>query len=77
MTEAGAYFELFLSAFFATTLIPVQSELGLGHLVINTDYSVVLLVTVASLGNTSGAKINWFIGPGVSRSVVRSETIPA
>ena len=62
MTEASAFIGLFLSAFLAATLIPAQSEIGLGYLVINTDYSMVLLVTVASLGNTAGATINWFIG---------------
>ena len=77
MTETSALFWLFLSAFLAATLIPAQSELGLGYLVINTDYSMVLLVTVASLGNTTGATINWFIGQGVARSIVRSEKIKA
>lgn len=72
MTEAGAYFGLFLSAFFAATLMPVQPDVGLSYLVINTDYSVVSLATVASLGNTSGATINWFIGRGVARPVVGS-----
>ena len=64
---------LLLSAFLAATLIPAQSELGLGYLLINTDYSMVLLVTVGSLGNTAGTTINWFIGQGVPRSIVRSE----
>ena len=77
MTEASALLGLFLSAFLAATLIPAQSELGLGYLVINTDYSMVLLVTVASLGNITGATINWFIGRGVARSVVSSEKIKA
>ena len=73
MTEVSAFIGLFLSAFLAATLIPAQSELGLGYLVINTDYSMVLLVTVASLGNTAGATINWFIGQGIARSVVSSK----
>ena len=73
MTEASAFIGLFLSAFLAATLIPAQSELGLGYLVINTDYSIVLLVTVASIGNTAGATINWFIGRGVARSIVNSK----
>ena len=77
MTEASAFIGLFLSAFLAATLIPAQSELGLGYLVINTDYSIVLLVTIASLGNTTGATINWFIGRGVARSVVRSKKMRA
>ena len=70
MTEVSALIGLFLSAFLAATLIPAQSELGLGYLVIITDYSMVLLITVASLGNTAGATINWFIGREVARSVV-------
>ena len=73
MTETKTFIGLFLSAFLAATLIPAQSEVGLGYLVINTDYSMVLLVTVASLGNTAGATINWFIGRGVARSVVSSK----
>ena len=77
MIKTSVLFGLFLSAFLAATLIPAQSELGLGYLVINTDYSMVLLVTVASLGNTTGATINWFIGQGVARSIVRSEKIKA
>ena len=54
MTEASAFIGLFLSAFLAATLIPAQSEVGLGYLVINTDYSMVLLVTVASLAIQRG-----------------------
>ena len=77
MIKTSVLFGLFLSAFLAATLIPAQSELGLGYLVINTDYSMVLLVTVASLGNTAGATINWFIGQGVARSIVRAEKIKA
>ena len=73
MTESSAFIGLFLSAFLAATLIPAQSEIGLGYLVINTDYSMVLLITVASLGNTAGATINLFIGRGVTRSVVSSK----
>ena len=77
MTEAKAFIGLFLSAFLAATLIPAQSELGLGYLVINTDYSMVLLVAIASLGNSSGATINWFIGRGVAKSVSPSKQVQA
>ena len=73
MTEASTFIGLFLSAFLAATLVPAQSEIGSGYLVINTDYSMVLLVTVANLGNTAGATINWFIGLEVARSVVNSK----
>ena len=77
MTEVSAFLGLFLSAFLATTLIPAQSELSLNHLAINTDYSMVLLVTVASLGNTTGAIINWFIGQGISNSLIQNEKVRA
>ena len=75
MNETSAFLGLFLSAFLAATLLPAQSEFGLGYLVINTDYSMALLVIIASLGNTTGAIINWFIGIGISRSVMRLKKI--
>ena len=77
MTEFNVFIGLFLSAFLAATLIPAQSELGLGYLVIHTDYSMVLLIIVASLGNTTGAIINWFIGQGISKSLIRIEKVKA
>ena len=77
MTEASLLLGLFLSSFLAATLIPAQSELGLGYLVINTNYSIVLLITIASLGNTAGATINWFLGQGIAGSVVHLEKIHA
>lgn len=77
MNETTAILGLFLSAFLAATLVPAQSELSLGYLVINTDYSVVLLVMVASLGNTTGSIINWFIGKGIAKSVMRFERVQA
>ena len=38
MNETGALFGLFLSAFLAATILPAQSELGLGYLVITSKY---------------------------------------
>ena len=75
MNETSAFLGLFLSAFLAATLVPAQSELGLGYLVINTNYPMALLVMVASLGNTTGAIINWFIGQGIGKSVMHLEKI--
>ena len=77
MNETNSFLGLFLSALLAATLVPAQSELGLGYLVINTDYSMALLVMVASLGNTTGAVINWFIGQGIAESVMRLEKVQA
>ena len=77
MNEASAFLGLFLSSFLAATLIPAQSELGLGYLVINKNYSMVLLITIASVGNTAGATINWLLGRGIAGSVARREKIQA
>ncbi len=75
MNEASAFLGLFLSSFLAATLLPAQSELGLGYLVINTNFSMALLITIASLGNTAGATINWLLGQGIAGSVVSLEKI--
>jgi membrane protein YqaA with SNARE-associated domain len=75
MNETGALFGLFLSAFLAATILPAQSELGLGYLVITSQYSMGLLVLFASLGNTLGAIVNWVIGRSIESSVIRIEKI--
>ncbi|MFZ9134558.1 MAG: YqaA family protein [Candidatus Puniceispirillaceae bacterium] len=74
MTEAGALFGLFLSAFLAATILPAQSELGLGYLVMSSNYSMAVLILIASLGNTLGAMVNWIVG---RESVMRLEKIHA
>lgn len=58
---------LFLSAFLAATLFPVQSELGLAYLVVQDPSQTALLIAVASLGNTLGAVVNWALGRGILR----------
>ena len=55
-------FLLFLSAFGAATLLPLQSEaVFLGLLVQNKQHAV-LLIAVASLGNILGSCVNWYLG---------------
>ncbi|MFV5490482.1 YqaA family protein [Acinetobacter sp. ASP199] len=53
---------LFLSAFGAATLLPLQSEAVLLGLLVNSSYSAVLLITVASAGNILGSCVNWYLG---------------
>ena len=53
---------LFLSAFGAATLLPLQSEVVLVGLLAQTQYPVWLLVAVASLGNILGSCVNWWLG---------------
>jgi len=77
VTEAGALFGLFLSAFLAATILPAQSELGLGYLVMSSNYSMAVLILIASLGNTLGAMVNWIVGRGIGKSVMRLEKIQA
>ncbi len=67
MAEFGIYGGLFLVAFLAATVLPAQSEVGLAGLLLSGDYPVVLLVAVASAGNTLGAVVNWGLGRGVER----------
>lgn len=53
---------LFLSAFVAATLLPMQSEALLAGLVVFAKQPVWLLVLVASIGNIGGALVNWWLG---------------
>jgi membrane protein YqaA with SNARE-associated domain len=56
-----AYLLLFLSAFGAATLLPLQSEAVLAGLLMEGKSSVLLLLT-ASLGNIMGSCVNWWLG---------------
>lgn len=53
---------LFLSAFGAATLLPLQSEAVLVGLLVKGNYNAALLITVASLGNIMGSCVNWYLG---------------
>lgn len=62
MTYAG----LFLAAFLAATLLPMQSEAVLVALLL-ADHPVAWLVVVASAGNVLGSLVNWWLGRGLER----------
>ena len=55
-------FFLFLSAFGAATLLPLQSEAVLVGLLIQAEHSALSLIAVASLGNILGSCVNWYLG---------------
>lgn len=57
-----AYFGLFASALIAATILPMQSEAVLVGLLATGDYSVAVLLLVATVGNVLGAVINWWLG---------------
>ena len=57
-----AYFLLFLSAFGAATLLPLQSEAVLFSMFVLQQHPVVLLLWMATLGNVLGSCVNWWLG---------------
>ena len=62
-----AYLLLFISAFGAATLLPLQSEAVLVGLLMQHQYSVALLIIVASIGNILGSCVNWYLGLRIER----------
>lgn len=71
MEHLVAFAALFGIAFAAATLLPAQSEAVLVGMQL-AGYPVVMLITVASLGNTLGAVVNWALGRGADRFSGRS-----
>ncbi|WP_259781318.1 YqaA family protein [Aestuariispira ectoiniformans] len=61
MSSLG-YLGLFLTAFFAATLLPIQSEAVLAALTVQKGFSLWWLVLVAGVGNTLGSVVNWCLG---------------
>ena len=57
-----AYFFLFLLSFLAATIFPFSSEITLVSLLSTGNYSSLLLISIASLGNIFGSVFNWFLG---------------
>ncbi len=53
---------LFGSAFLAATIFPAQSEAVLLVMQANGEATNLVLLTVASVGNTLGACVNWALG---------------
>jgi membrane protein YqaA with SNARE-associated domain len=71
MTDAAIYAGLFLSAFLAATILPMQSEAVLVGLLL-ADYPPWMLITVASVGNVLGAVLNWLLGRWIEHFRSRS-----
>ena len=66
-----AYIVLFISAFGAATLLPFSSEVTLLAL-LSSDYFIAGLWVVATLGNTLGACVNWWLGKYLTQFQGRS-----
>jgi membrane protein YqaA with SNARE-associated domain len=63
---SSAYVGLFLAAFGAATLLPVQSEAVMVGLLLR-DHPSWALVTVASVGNVLGSVVNCLLGRALAR----------
>ena len=61
MTGAG-YGGLFVTAFLAATLLPLSSEAVLAALAAADGFDLLMLIAVATVGNTLGALVNWLLG---------------
>ena len=64
---AWSLFGLFLSAFGAATLLPLQSEAVLWALLLEGSYAPIWLIAVASVGNILGSCVNWYLGLRIER----------
>ena len=53
---------LFLAAFAAATILPMQSEALLTALIVAGNHPLTLLIAIAGTGNTLGAVVNWWLG---------------
>ncbi len=58
---------LFAAAFVAATLVPFQSEIIFVALQAKSIAPVWSLIVVASIGNTLGSCVNYFVGVGIKR----------
>lgn len=63
---------LFLTAFAAATILPLQSEALLTALIVQGQQPVAVLVIIAGVGNTLGAAVNWWLGGQIERFRDRS-----
>ncbi len=67
MAAFGVYLGLFITAFVAATIFPAQSEALLSVLLLTDLYSPTLLIAVATVGNTLGSCVNWWLGRSLER----------
>jgi membrane protein YqaA with SNARE-associated domain len=64
-TLLAIYAGLFVTAFLAATILPLQSEAALTALLLTDNFSPALLLLVASVGNVAGSVVNWGLGRAI------------
>lgn len=57
---------LFSAAFLSASFFPFQSELVFIAMLATDHYSDWVLLAVASIGNTLGSALNWWLGRGIA-----------
>jgi membrane protein YqaA with SNARE-associated domain len=62
MFELTSYLGLFVVAFGAATLLPLQSEAVLVGMLVSDHYKTALLLLTATAGNVLGSVVNWYLG---------------
>lgn len=67
LVDAASYGGLFLAAFLAATILPMQSEAALAGLILAGRQPVAWLLTAASIGNVLGSLTNWLLGRFIVR----------
>lgn len=67
MFELTSYVGLFLAAFGAATLLPMQSEAVLVGMLLSGQYVASTLLAVATFGNVLGSALNWILGRSIER----------
>lgn len=67
MFELTSYLGLFIVAFGAATLLPLQSEAVLVGMLVLHHYPTALLVLIATAGNVLGSVMNWYLGRSIER----------
>ena len=60
--EVAAYLSLFLIAFGAATILPLQSEVMVVGMLLSGKFPWQSIVAIASIGNVLGSVVNWILG---------------
>ena len=63
----SALLALFTVAFLSATFFPLQSELMFAGLLASGNHAPWVLLLTASLGNTLGSALNWWLGLSLAR----------
>ncbi|UWU17128.1 DedA family protein (plasmid) [Rhizobium sullae] len=67
MIDISTYLGLFFAALGAASVLPMQSEPVLVGLILTGKFPWLALLVVASVGNTLGSILNWFLGRGIEQ----------